>query len=296
MAMFALNEVKGMGLSMKKKRKLKRGIRKTFLVIIVLLIIGLVCRNKYYYYKFNHDDEMPGSLIEIENINSNVDGVSYLESVADKDYRIKIIIENKDNYPKILLEMLSRNLDMTDYVFHYLDLRGQVFSNNIGEVTKNKYPLLLQYDTRWGYGMYGDDVMAINGCGPTSLAMIIAGLTGRNDITPYDIATYSYQNGYYEGGTSWLLFTKGVKHYGIDGTEIPLSKSKMIAELDQGHPIICSMGKGDFTTTGHIITIIGIKDGKFIINDPNSKKRSEMLWDYERIEKQIKNLWSFKIS
>lgn len=127
MAMFALNEVKGMGLSMKKKRKLKRGIRKTFLVIIVLLIIGLVCRNKYYYYKFNHDDEMPGSLIEIENINSNVDGVSYLESVADKDYRIKIIIENKDNYPKILLEMLSRNLDMTDYLFHYLDLRGAGF-------------------------------------------------------------------------------------------------------------------------------------------------------------------------
>lgn len=185
---------------------------------------------------------------------------------------------------------------MTDYVLHYLDSKGQVFSDNIGEVTKNKYPLLLQYDSRWGYGMYGDDVIAINGCGPTSLAIVIAGLTGRNDITPYDIATYSYQNGYYDNGTSWLLFTKGAKHYGIVGTEIPLSKSKMIEELEQGHPIICSMGKGDFTTTGHIITIIGVKDEKFIINDPNSKKRSDMLWSYERIKNQIKNLWSFRVN
>lgn len=281
---------------MKKKRKLKKGFRKIFLIIIILLIIGLVCRNKYYEYKFNHYDEMSEPLIEIENTNQNVDSISYLESLANKNSKIKTIMENKDNYPKVLLEMLSRNLDMADYVLHYLDSKGQVFSNNIGEVSKNKYPLLLQYDTRWGYGMYGDDVIAINGCGPTSLAMVIAGLTGRNDITPYDIATYSYQNGYYDAGTSWLLFTKGVKHYGIVGTEIPLSKSKMINELEQGHPIICSMGKGDFTTTGHIITIIGVKDGKFIINDPNSKKRSNILWSYERIEKQIKNLWSFKVN
>lgn len=281
---------------MKKKRKLKKGVRKTFLIGIILSIIGLACKNKYYEYKFNHHDGMIQSFIKEENIIQNIDSISYLESLADKNYKIKAITENKDSYPEVLLEMLSRNLDMTDYVFHYLDSKGQVFSDNIGKITKNKYPLLLQYDLRWGYGMYGDDVIAINGCGPTSLAMVIAGLTGRNDITPYDIATYSYQNGYYENGTSWLLFTNGVKHYGIVGKVLPLSKSKMINELEQGHPIICSMGKGDFTTTGHIITIIGVKDGKFIINDPNSKKRSNILWSYEQIEKQIKNLWSFKVN
>ena len=53
-------------------------------------------------------------------------------------------MKNKDSYPKILLEMLSRNLDMTDYVLNYLDYKGQVFSNDIGKVTKGKYPLLLQ--------------------------------------------------------------------------------------------------------------------------------------------------------
>lgn len=261
--------------------------------LTLFIIICLVCRNKYYEYEASH--VVPDKFTEVENKYLDVGGIDYLESLANTNSKIKSIIDRKDEYPEILLEMLSRNLDMTDYVYQYLDFRGEVFSDDIGDVKKDKYPLLLQYDSRWGYGLYGDDVMAINGCGPTSLAMIIAGLTGRNDITPYDVATYSYENGYYDGVTSWLLFTRGVRHYGIVGSELSLSKSKMINELENGHPIICSMGKGDFTTTGHIVAIVGIRDGKFIINDPNSKKRSNTLWSYERIEGQIKNLWSFKL-
>ena len=51
------------------------------------------------------------------------------------------------------------------------------------------------------------------------------------------------------------------------------------------------MGAGDFTSTGHYIVITGLKDGMFVVNDPNSVENSEMLWSYERIEDQIRNLW-----
>ena len=68
---------------------------------------------------------------------------------------------------------------------------------------------------------------------------------------------------------------------------------KKETELEQNHPIICSMGPGDFTMTGHIIVITGVKNGKFVINDSNSKDRSKKLWSYEEIREQIKNLWSF---
>ena len=190
--------------------------------------------------------------------------------------------------------MLQRNPDMLEYVSKYEENKGKVFAKNIGSVSKGTYPLLLQYDTKWGYGIYGDNVIAINGCGPTSVAMVVAGLTGRNDYTPYDIARYAYKHGYYQDGTSWSFFTQGVHTFGISGREIPLSKSSMLNELKQGHPIICSMRKGDFTTTGHIITIVGVKNGRFVINDPNSRERSQQLWDYERIEGQIKNLWAFQ--
>jgi len=56
------------------------------------------------------------------------------------------------------------------------------------------------------------------------------------------------------------------------------------------------MRKGDFTTTGHIIAITGVSNGKFIINDPASVERSNKLWSYEKIEYQIRNLWSFRIA
>lgn len=269
--------------------KLKKSVKRLLFVIVVFTCM-IAVRNIYSELNsmFNERNEMPV-------FKGEKTGLQYLSYLSTYDQKIANIMKQQDAYPQILLEMLSRNLDMTDYVLEYKENKGKVFSNNIGEVYKGNYPLLLQYDTRWGYGMYGDNVIAINGCGPTSVAMVIAGLTGQNNITPYDIAKFAYNHGYYHDGTSWSLFTEGVKQYGLIGKEVPLSKASMINELEQGHPIICSMGKGDFTTTGHIIVITNVKNGKFVINDSNSKERSEQLWDYERIEHQIKNLWSFQV-
>ena len=57
-------------------------------------------------------------------------------------------------------------------------------------------------------------------------------------------------------------------HFGIQGREISLDKDNIQTELESGHPIICAMRPGDFTTTGHFIVITGIKDGQFTVNDP----------------------------
>lgn len=49
--------------------------------------------------------------------------------------------------------------------------------------------------------------------------MVVAGLTGKNDTTPYDIAKYSYEKGYYtkEWGTKWDLMSIGIEPFGIIG-------------------------------------------------------------------------------
>src|SRR5699024_8288634 len=100
---------------------------------------------------------------------------------------------------------------------------------------------------------------------------------------------------YYAGdsGTSWTLMTEGAAHFGICGVELGLDESAVFSELEAGHPIICSMRPGDFTTTGHFIVLTGVEDGKIRVNDPNSRKRSEKLWDYSRLEYQINNLWVY---
>lgn len=281
---------------MKRKRKrLKKRVKFFIFIFIIFLTIFLYNNKKE---NIDKEEQISHSNISNESISYSTttqtkEPLEKLEELSQKDKRIKTIIENKGSYPEILLMMLSKNTDMTDYVYHYNKYKGKVFSDNLGKVKKGQYPLLLQYDKRWGYGNYGNSVIAISGCGPTSVAMVIAGLTGRNDITPYDIAKYAYENGYYENGTSWDFFTKGVIKYGIIGKEIALSESVMVKELKKGHPIICSMRPGDFTTTGHLILITDYKNDKFKINDPNSKERSNKLWSYQTLKTQIKNLWSF---
>ena len=44
---------------------------------------------------------------------------------------------------------------------------------------------------------------------------------------------------------------------------------------EAGNPIICAMGKGDFTSSGHYIVLVGTENGLVRVNDPNSYANSE---------------------
>lgn len=232
--------------------------------------------------------------VAMNHSDDNLTTLERLKKLASKDDRINQVINNYNSYPEQLLDMLSRNIEMLDYVMDFLNNKGKTYSNDIGKVN-NEIPLLLQWDKRWGYGKYGENYVAISGCGPTSLAMVIAWLTKDSSITPYKIAKFADQNGYYVNGvgTSWSLMTDGAKNFGINSKEIALSKQVVFNALQNGHPIICSMKKGDFTNAGHFIVLVGVENGKIKVNDPNSKNRSSVLWSYERLESQIKNLWEF---
>ena len=56
--------------------------------------------------------------------------------------------------------------------------------------------------------------------------------------------------------------------------------------------MILALGPGDFTTAGHYVVLAGVEEGKFRVNDPNSRANSERLWSYEELEGQIRNIWS----
>ena len=55
-----------------------------------------------------------------------------------------------------------------------------------------------------------------------------------------------------------------------------------------------SLRPGDFTTEGHFIVLVEKQDGGYVVQDPNSRVRSQKLWDYGTLEPQIKNLWEFQ--
>ena len=79
------------------------------------------------------------------------------------------------------------------------------------------------------------------------------------------------------------------------GLNSPSSLYRVISEasvLDGGGVIICSVSRGDFTTTGHYIVIYGYESDGFLVNDPNCVARSGK-WAFSRLRSQIKNIWAY---
>ena len=238
----------------------------------------------------------------------------YKPSVKGNDLQIKRVVEaiSRSKQPLIcagggvwladakeeLLELAVRNPETVDFVADYPQEKDRPPAETVEEAEQGSIPLLLQWDPRWGCAQYGDGPMALNGCGPTALSMVICGLTGDGTATPYAVAQYAQEMGYYVDGvgTSWELMSAGGTHFGVTARELPLSQSVMENALAAGEPIICSVGPGDFTTSGHFIVLSGLEDGKFQVRDPNRHSTSEKLWDYDTLAGQITNLWAFSVA
>ena len=192
-------------------------------------------------------------------------------------------------------ELLEKNPETKDYVAHFEGVTPVPESVDLsGELSGGGIPLLMQWDERWGYCRYGTGLIGYTGCGPTCLSMVLLGLTGDETYHPAYVAQFATKNGYCVpgNGTSWSLFSEGAEALGLTAKELPLWEATMAEELAAGHPIICIMGKGDFTDGGHYIVLTGYQDGEFAVLDPNRKENCHG-WSYEQLEGQIRNLWSY---
>lgn len=201
--------------------------------------------------------------------------------------------------PERLLQLVIANIETIDFVADYPEnhsVEAGAFPEDV--TASDKIPLLIQWDERWGYQEYGDGLIAYTGCGPTCLSMVAIYLTGDTSLTPKVVADYADGAGYYAdgAGSAWTLMSEGCTHFGLAGTEMRLSESAMVSQIEAGNPIICAMGEGDFTQSGHFIVITGYENGEFTVNDPNSKIRSAETWSYDRLSGQIRDLWYYTLS
>ncbi len=205
--------------------------------------------------------------------------------------------EKPRQYPRELEELLQSNPETRSFVMDYPSKKdSHPVIDLTGEVTKGTIPLFLQWDERWGYEIYGDDLLALTGCGPTCLSMVRCGLSGDTDWNPYQVAQMAQRQGYYQSGagSTWTLMSEGAESMGLIVSDVVFDEAHIRAILEEGSPIICSMGPGDFTTAGHFIVLTGVDgDGKIRVCDPNSRKRSEKTWELTKLMAQIKNLWAY---
>lgn len=215
------------------------------------------------------------------------------------DIRIGVTAEQlaREGYPESLIELLERNPETKQFVLDYMKNKDKKEEIDLSkEVSKGEIPLLIQWDERWGYETYGDDFLAVTGCGPTCLAMVRCGLSGETQWNPYEVACMAREQGFYVDGvgSSWELMSQGAQQLGLTVSNVAFDADHILSALQSGMPIICAMGPGDFTAAGHFIVLADVdSNGKIIVNDPNSRENSKKTWDVEDLMPQIRNLWGY---
>lgn len=117
---------------------------------------------------------------------------------------------------------------------------------------------------------YGGSTISRSGCGPTCLAMVLSYLT-ETSITANDIVAWCGEKYYIPGdGTSWAIFPAAAEHWGCS-CEQASEFGQVVDAINEGKPVIASMGPGHFTAEGHFIVIRGsTSEGYLLVNDPNS--------------------------
>ena len=152
-------------------------------------------------------------------------------------------------------------------------------------------PNFKQYDSRWASKMYSNhndkkQTMKSSGCGPTSMADIVAEWWDVN-VTPYDLAKLSMDWGTrtYSSGTSATFFKRCAEKYGAKDYKQRSGIDAVKDCLDAGGYVIVCFGPGTkgkagyqkWTKGGHYCCIWGYKGDEFYINDPasSSAKRAK---------------------
>ena len=167
-----------------------------------------------------------------------------------------------------------------------------------------------QYDSRWGGLSYAVDgeksTIKSAGCGPTALANVLAAIVSPY-IDPITLAAWSRYHNYKvkNSGTSYSFFVPCAKAFGVTvrrlntsniyGQSASAHHAKALNELTNGNWVIACMGKGNWTSSGHYITVYGYENGKVYINDPASTKANRACNTWDLFKSQVKYYWVVEV-
>lgn len=177
------------------------------------------------------------------------------------------------------------NIDATGDVIHY-----DTVGNCVKEVV-----YFNQLEEPWASLPYASSTVANSGCGPTSMAIVISTLTGKN-VTPEMTKSFAEDNGeYVQGqGTSHSFIGNAAAHWGLtcervgkdrmDDVVQALKEGKMVVEICEAYTITGG-------SSGHFIVLTGVtSDGYITIADCASRERTGKVYSVETIKSYGRDL------
>lgn len=222
-------------------------------------------------------------------------GISREEAEALRETALfEEILACREDYPDVYVEALENNPELLNFVSDY----GKTAPASSGGLTdaerRERCPLFLQWDRRWGHVPYGSSVIGLCGCGPVCLSMVIFSLTRNENAKPDVLAGAAMEGGYYISGrgTDWRFLTEAAKDFGLLADPDWMNEKRMREVLEEGGLIILSMGPGDFSRDGHFIVVRGCGKEGFDVLDPYRRVNCGT-WDYETLSTQALHMWAY---
>ena len=177
----------------------------------------------------------------------------------------------------------------------------------------NKPVSYLQTDKRWSSWPYSNKDENTNigrsGCGPTAMAMVIATWVDSS-VTPVTTCQWALDHGYKAtgNGTYQSYFVPQAKAYGLECYRVNTSSIQYMSSsnaakyhqeahdaVDDGHLVICLMGKGNWTSSGHYILWYSNDGDDVLINDPASTKSTRLRNTFSLLKSQVRYYWVVKV-
>ena len=189
-----------------------------------------------------------------------------------------------------------------DFLSVYLDYMydtsfGLVYSDLEFIPSDSFYPIpyLSQKDERWANVPYGDTI-GRSGCGITSYAMIIQGMSDTQVSVPELALKYGSKYFIDGQGTSYSLYYDTAATYGLNVTHYSPDQADIVLQnLSMGNPCIVTVRPGTFSSAGHIMVITGItEDGKLYVHDPNNFDQNTGPTLPERVLASASNFFVFE--
>lgn len=131
------------------------------------------------------------------------------------------------------------------------------------------YKQFKQYKGTYAGNAYWDGTITSSGCGPTSIAILLSGLTDLNYTPANTAAEMNSKYGY----TSYATLQQELSDLGISGEVIHSPTAQQIQDnLRNGKVMLVSVGAGTiFTNNSHIMALVDINEqGQVYISNPSS--------------------------